>query len=264
MNKLLLILLFVTGFNNGYWLQGDIDKSSVIEINANYKSRIESLETSTQNFEDKFENFEDKQSIELQRVEQDLKEDFNYLKLLAWVFGSLTVLGILVGLWQIFIRTKKVALEAVESQISKLIKEKKSVLTGVIDNHIEENRLKKEKKILVLTPKESSYEFLENFFSMMEFEKVEFNAVDDTFKLEKKNNIDLVLFDNESNTFDQGKIQEIVSSLDQNTMGLYFGSIRYEDMNSGAEKLSFTNRRMQLYSSILNTLKYQKILASNE
>ncbi|MDQ1352758.1 MAG: hypothetical protein QG657_3064 [Acidobacteriota bacterium] len=192
------------------------------------------------------------------KLENDLKDDNSYLKILLWIFGSVTGVGLIFSFFKLRKQVEKIAEEKIREKFDQIFEEKKILIKAMIDKQDEEFQFKKEKKILVFTPGGSN-NFLERFFDGEGFNKVEFAPPENFLKTDLEA-FNLVLLDNEEGKFMKGLIPVIVRD-SQEVVFVYFGPPTDDSRALQNEKnIAFANYGAQLYGNLINALRYQKYL----
>lgn len=247
----IISIIFILTFSMSLFSQGT-DTLKDLEI------RIEKLEQFQENLDKKYENKDTELDNEFIRVEQELKNDFNYMKIFGLFFGSVTIISLVVGFISISRHAIKYANKNIEKRLDNKFEEKTKTLLEVIKNMSEENQLKTTKKIKVLSDNNSDTIFIKKFFNEMGFENVDFKK---TNKFEKLRSYDLLFFNNEDGKMKQEIVEEYVNTSKSNSLFFYFGSIRIKDFGANTPVVA-TNFRTQLYGNLINMLKYQKVLTN--
>jgi hypothetical protein len=228
----------------------------------------ENLDKQAELLKEKFEN--EVVSLNNKFIEQKrkLEDDYNYLTVLLWVFGLLTVIGIftmaismLISYFKIRKKIEGIAEEKIQKKFDSFFQEKKDQLDELINKQNEEFQLKKEKRILVLTPDGPDNLFLNKFFKGERFDKdkVKFDTPLNAANL-NLNDFHVVLLDNEDDKFGKGLIPGIVIG-SKEVVFVYFGPPNDESKAIQKEKnVAFANYRAQLYGNLINAMRYQKYL----
>lgn len=228
------------------------------EENAKLNNRIEKLEGQKENLDDRFKNKSDEINNRVGQIQTKLEKDHNRLEIITWVTGSLALVGIITILLNIFWYTNKVAKQKVDEKFDALFNEKRERLIQLIDAQVEENNLRNEKKIAVISHKDSDEGFIKSFFGGMEFKHVQYLAVEQYERL--TGDFDLIFFNNEDKKMSVQIMQQYVAESNEKTMCFSFSALTWNDLDSGNEKVAFANRRTQLYPNLINALKYQDLI----
>lgn len=218
------------------------------DLEANYKQKLDAL------------------NIEMREIRQQVRED----SLLVKVFTAALVFvgfGIIISAW---VSAKIFAEREAEKMIKNVFNAKKEELSQLKDNLLRliekqdiEKRLRKTKRILVLTPEGHSKTFLEDFFRESDFQPPYFESFTLADKIDFSN-YDVVLFNNDDGKSFSEKRSEIVDTirkLPAKTLAFYFGgqpNVMLEDTT----RFASANFRSQLYGNLINALRYQQDLLS--
>jgi hypothetical protein len=196
---------------------------------------------------------EDKQAKFTRKIE----DDYHFLKILTWIFGPLIVITLIFLYLKLVKRIGQIAEEKIKEKFDSLLEEKESQIIRIIERHDKELQLKRQSKILVVTPSRSDDSLMRRFFKTMEFQEPDFRS---PYELRDLEHYHLILFNNEDETFDEGVIPGIVKK----TAGpffFYFGPSTRDSIEIRNEKkVAFANYGAQLYGNLLNALRYQALL----
>ena len=230
--------------------------------------RVKVLEGQKENLDGRFNNKSDALDLKFEKLEKELKDDYDHLEILLWIFGPITILSIIayiIRLFKLYNLVQETADKKINEKFDSLLDDKKSNIIEIIEKHDIETQLKKTKKILVLTPNGADDSFVKKFFGdqVMGFNReLVFYATPD--ELKKKNKVDLVFFNDEKQPFGQEKIIEIMRKAGKNNVFFYFGQNhldlkddKYKDLK---DRVNFANARAQIYGNLIDTLRYQKLL----
>ncbi len=182
----------------------------------------------------------------------------NKLDLLLWFSGILGIGGLLVVLVFSVKYANKTAAKQIEIKLEKLFSDEKDKLIQLIYSQNEENQLKENKRILILSSKDTDDGFIKSFFKEMGFKKGSFEKISEYKK--QKQPFDLIFFNNEDSKLSQEDIKKYVEESKPNTMFFHFGSVRFSDMDASNNKVAFANLRTQIYGNLINALRFQKFI----
>jgi hypothetical protein len=186
---------------------------------------------------------EDKQARFTRRIE----DDYHFLKILTWIFGPLIVITLIFLYLKLVKRIGQLAEEKIKEKFDSLLEER----------HDKELQLKKQSKILVVTPTRSDESLMRRFFKTMAFKEPDFRS---PYELQNLEHYNLILFNNEDETFDEGVIPGIVKKT-AGPLFFYFGPSTRDSIEIRNEKnVAFANYGAQLYGNLLNALRYQALL----
>lgn len=215
------------------------------------RSRIEALEKNEENIRLLYESRTEKLQLDYQKHKNDL-EDASYLNtIIILIFGSLSIVGIVIGYFSVYFKAKKYANEKIIDSVEKIITEKKEKIIKLIKSIDEEYKLKTESKIIVISSDKGNEDFLKLFFSKNEFTKVDFLKTQDVSNHE---NYDMIFFNNEEGDLGQSEIDKYTQA--GNQVFLTFSKSRID----ACENMNCSNSRITLYSNVINTLRYHKVL----
>ena len=180
--------------------------------------------------------------LKTKNIETDLRKDYDWLLR----FG---IPGTILAFFLLFGGIYKTAFEFAKKQAREDVQK---VFRS------EEELVKKEKKILVLTPKDGDTNFLRKFFIASGFEKDEFPATQNEGLLTPTSQHDLILVNNESNSESFKKIAPLLHS--PSTMVFYFGPPKLDDAFMKDQRVSSAGFKSQIYGNLINALKFQRYL----
>ena len=231
------------------------DKIKVVEDD--FKNKANILDTKCLKSKTEMEN-------NYAKFKRKMEDDYNFLKILLWIFGTITVIGVitiavttLLSYFKLKKRILEIADEKVKKKFDSILEEKESKIIEIIDRHDKELRLKKNSNILVLTPTGSDDSSMKIFFEKMEFKKPDFQSPDDLPNLNKYH---LVLFNNEDEKFKEGIIPNLVKKT-IDVLFFYLGLRTKDSIDIQNEKnAAFANYGAQLYGNLINALRYQALL----
>lgn len=226
------------------------------------ENKVSLLEQSAQvkaaELDGKFANKAGELDNKVEATRLQLREEFNYVRTLAIAFGSVTVLGIVIGWLSLFRRLHTIAEQKINEKFDALLQTKKEQLFALIREQDEERKLKSQKRLLVLHAANADCSFLERFFTEMEFKQVHFANIEDAAPNAQ---FDLVFFHNDGDDLDNRKIIEVAAKTPSHAVCFYFGPGRVETQGELERRFAFANARTQLYGNLVNALRYQKLLA---
>lgn len=171
-----------------------------------------------------------------------------YLKALTWFGIPAGLIALIAGFYQVFVRTKKL----IEDKIANIVEENKSKILQLITSQDLENTLKEESEISVLSDSENDQNNIKGIISNFHFKSRNIS-----YRILKKEetlsfDYDLMVF----NQIDKEVINKyIADSADKDLFVAY--TFKQIDRH---QRLNFSNSPMTLYTNIMNTLKYKKLL----
>lgn len=189
----------------------------------------------------------------LSDTRRELKKDYNILKVLSLVFGSIVLISIIIGVMKIrnYVET------TVKKRIGEVLNDKKGLALDMLALADTEIKLKTEKKIVVLTPKNSDDKMLKKYLSLAKFENVHFQELSDKWSYD---NADVVLFNDKDELFDKAVLKDLLNRLSMKTIRFYFGHSKINVPDQFKDITAFANATLQLYGNLVNALRYQSIL----
>jgi len=226
--------------------------------------RIEKIEGFQENSITKIDNKSVEIDNKFTKLEQDLKDDNNYMKTLLWIFGSITVLGLFIGWYTVYKNAVKFANQKVEEKLEKFFDDKKLQFIELIKSHELEAILKQNKKLLLLSGNHEDNEIILKLFKKFDFANVK-NTVFTNFENIHENSLlkenDLIVLNNMSNpqSFSNENLEKLLVTMsDYKNSFLYYGTLNPKLF--GYKNINFANSEFTLYTRILETLKTQNIL----
>jgi hypothetical protein len=241
-------------------------KDPIEELNNRVKileGQKENLDKQAELLKDKFEN--EVVSLNNKFIEQKrkLEDDYNYLSVLLWVFGTLTVIGIftmaitmLISYFKVRKKIEGIAEEKIRDKFDQIFKEKKNQIDTMIEKQNEELQLKKEKSILIISQNPKEDPFIERFFKEMGFRHYRHESLNHVKNPDK---YDLLFFNNEKQAIDHTDLLAIIAKMKPDALCFYFGPDRF-DSKEFKDRVNFANSRVQLYGNLINSLRYQTLL----
>ncbi len=258
--KLAVLIIFLSIFPSGSMAQDD---SSISGIAKRVQVLEDQREILRDNVQSKLNTIDQKFDIKSREIDLEVKENIqnlndeqSYLKTIVKIFGSFTIVGIILGIINFFIRAHKIAERTVEKKFEKLFDDDKDKLISLINAHDEEFQLKQKKSILVVSGKDSNDDFLKKFFDKMGFKKTTFKKMDVFTKVKGEN---LIFFNNEDDELPKPLMTDYATKAQKSAIRFYFGSVPLRGPEF-KENFAFANSRVQLYGNIINALKYQNLL----
>lgn len=164
--------------------------------------------------------------------------------------------------YTIFIHIRKLIEDEVHRQIGNITDIQKDYIRQIVDEKVLENRLKKEKILLLLSAQKGHKQEVENFFESMGFnyKSLYFNEAFD-FEQQvmkrgfKENRYDLVIFN-------QLSVDEIDAYMEKSSQNVFMAYAPYTGRLNvkSQEKMNFANSPFTIYSRTMETLQYQEFM----
>jgi len=166
-------------------------------------------------------------------------------------FGLPITIASIIGLY--FLALKK-AKKFVVDKIENIVEHKREEIINLIETQEYDSRLRKNKKLLVLSPDEDSQEKIKLFIDKLKFNNVKYRPID---KYQKFEDYDLIIFNDHYTSFNQDLITEFITNIEEE----HINFVAYtKNKLAPNHRLNFSNSPFTLYHSILSTLKYGEIL----
>lgn len=180
---------------------------------------------------------------------------------LLMLFGIGTVISIF---YTLRVRTSKLITDEVHQQIGEVTSIQKEYINQIVDDKITENRLKKEKRLLLLTDhdKKKAKRELEKFFESIGFQ-IKSLYFDEAFDLEQKemgpaftdDAYDLVIF----NSLLEDKIDPYMEKSEKELFMAYSPEVDHLKVKD-RKRMNFANSPFTLYSRTMEMLMYQEVM----
>lgn len=244
--KLLLSLLFFLLLSQFATASSD---SATIE-RTNF--RLDKLEEYRMIQDEKAKVFEEKVDNRL----SNFQDNYNWLEwLFGGSFGLTAIIGLILWFRTLPKKIERLAEEKANEKLSKYFEEKKSKIEAIVKGVDEDEKLKKDKTILIVSKKDEDTSFLNLFSKQFNF-KTEFIEMDDYEKVTY--NYDVLLINNESGQFTE-MMDTFVDDLKSNALLFCFGKAVRLDENK-QKHFSSATFRSQLYGNLMSALRYQKLI----
>ena len=234
----------VLSFHNSF-SQSKVDSlTNRIEVLEDYKTNIQQLYNISAA---QLKTYVDQQ---IDQKVKDTEEQKRTLNLLLYFGVPATLMGLIVVYFGAIGRAKKLIISRIET----IVEHKREDLIKLIETQEYDTKLKKSKKILVLSANEDCQEITKKLFRKFGFTEVKFRVVQ---SYQEFNDYDLIVF----NDYDKSFSQPLISEFIQNAKGDEVGFVAYTTNNLQRDpKLNFSNSPFTLYHNILSTLKFNEIL----
>ena len=226
----------------------------------------EQLKQDFQNKKNELTNLFDQSKNEQAKEFNELKNNIEEKALILGGFLALIVIVSGFGIWSaIKLFSEKIAIKI----LAKNFEIKSKDLTNLLKEVKIDYEIKKNKKILVVTPKSEQDQFLKNFFSNMGFPVKNASNTEGRISFASFSNgqvsetdFDLIFFNDEGNSTPKNEIETYLQNFDTKTIRFYFGTKRIysekENLSPDKKNLTtFANARLQLYGNLMNALRFK-------
>lgn len=213
--------------------------------------RIDKIEENQTIEKDKFEVYKEQVDLKLAKYEGD----YDWLFwIFAGSFGFVTIAGLVLWLISLPKKINKIAEEKANEKLSSYFEEKKSKIQAIVKNSDEDEKMKREKKIIVVSKKDSDFSFLNQFLKKYDF-KATFIEVETYSEITE--DYDILLLNNEKDEF-KTSFEDYFNDLKPNTLLFCFGKF----LKTSNEEVYFSSAtfRSQLYGNLMSALRYQKFM----
>ncbi|CAN0218287.1 unnamed protein product, partial [Chrysoparadoxa australica] len=189
------------------------------------------------------------------KARNELNDEYTLLKTILLIFGSVSVIGFIVGYITLLQRAQKIAEKKIEAKLEDFFNDKKERFKELVNQQLDEIKIKRESSILVFSKDKTEENFLKSFLKEMDFKKVSFTT---DYESAVFSDLDLILINDESDSFEQQYLNDLPENIhDSSILFFYFGTKR---LTIDKNHLSVANFRSQLYGNLINGLKYQSYL----
>lgn len=214
----------------------------------NYKANIDNLSKIQS------ENLKKNVDAEVKKALDSIDEAKKTLNLLVYIGIPGTVISLIV----VFFGAVKYAKKLIMDKIVKVVEGNREEILRVIETEAFDNKLKKNKELLVISGSEDSQNNLKGFMEKLKFDKVTYRIINTFNEIPDH---DLMIFNN----FDGALSQDAINTLMQNTDDEDVCYVAFTNVQLERNpRLNFSNSRYTLYHSILSTLKYSDIARIGE
>lgn len=172
----------------------------------------------------------------------ELKTKFNILMFIFGILGGGSILGIF-----IFINNTK---NKLYKKMAEELRVKKDLIENSVKKHDTELKLKKTKKICVLSVDDENKGEITQILES--FEGREYKRIEEEIDF---NNYDLILINNNAE-YEIKKINKILKD-NSNTLFFYYGGV---PTKRGLKNVNFSNSPFTLYGNLIDTLRTQDLL----
>ncbi|GEM_PF-1409545 len=247
----LALLLLIAVCSYAWWLQYGTIPAKVIAL----QQKVDQLLAPSDTALNKTLSWQ-KLDLKIDRLETSLRSDFVWIQQLGI---PLTLIAFVLMFWSVYKAALANALEHAQ----------KAVEQAYLP---EEERLKREKKILVLTKAGGDSAFIREFLHQTKLsgactipqENVKTMDANTLSVLLNGKSYDLILFNNEKIAFEDEELKACFDSTGHTTMIFSFSKNidkKYTEMLA-SPRVSSANFKSQLYGNLINALKYQSYLSA--
>jgi len=240
-------------------LSKELRENSVNKMFEEFKRQYEQEIKSIHNEQDKFNNTA---RAEQNEFKNDIKQQ-TLVIMVVWVIlgavGMVTLISVFITLFR---SAPKWIKAAIEERIGEITDIQKEHIRQIVDEKIQENRLKKDTQLLLLSAKKEHKYELEHFFEFMGFkmkslyfdEAFDLNrqAMERTFKEDKH---DLIIF----NRLSAAEIDAYMEKSSKNVFMAYAPYTKRLEVKA-RDKMNFANSPFTIYSRTMETLQYQEFI----
>jgi hypothetical protein len=229
------------------------------------QSKIDSLEKRISNLEDYQSNLEKLYQINSATLKQDINaaveekvkdidEAKRVLNWLLWLGIPGTLAGLAIAYW----RAVKKARNMITDRIERIVEHKREDFIKLIETQEFDSKLKRIKKLVVLSPNEDANQKIKALFDKFKFQEVRFRVIDQYALIE---NYDLLVFNDYDGSFEQAIIDQYLANIPDEDVSF----VAYTTKNLTRNiRINFSNSPYTLYHNVLSTLKYSEILKVTE
>lgn len=226
------------------------------------ENRIEIMEEQKELINERFRTKSEAIDLKFETLKQSLNDKHNTLEILLWLFGTVSIIGLLIMAislvkyyFKLLSKADEIAQNKIDKKLESFFEDKKERFKELINLQIKENRLKSDSKITVVTPKNTDSSFVNNFFAEMGFENVKFSNPD--FESNIHNETDILFINDENNFFNEEDIEDFTERMPKDVVFFYFGSKR---LKINSDRFAYANLRFQIHGNLVNALRYQSFL----
>lgn len=181
---------------------------------------------------------------------KEVEETKRIIYLILYIGLPATVLG----LGGVYLSAIKKSKNLIHEKIERIVEHKREEFIKLIETQAFDSKLKKSKKIVVLSPSDNANEQIKQFFTKVKFDEVKFRVVNHYALVE---DFDLIVFNDFDGSFSQEIINEYLINIQDEDV--CFVAYTTKNLNRN-HRVNFSNSPFTLYHSILSTLKYSEIL----
>ena len=225
------------------------------------KERVDKIEVAAKQQKNDYENLKKQVTVDVglhkKEIEIELKgfkQEYGVLKKVTVIFGVSSILGLLLlwfGMWRFIDKSRK-------EMIEKKLQDKQELLLNVIEVRDSDSRLRKKKRIVVVSSGEKNQNLLRDLLVTSGFEKVEYVEIGE-LKTDVK--ADLTIVNDDGNGFgdDEQTVRDVIESM-PTKMVFYFGPkrIKFEEINE--KKMASASFPSQVYGNLMSAMHYQDAL----
>lgn len=213
-----------------------------------------------QKFETKAEALSNQVNQEVSKAKEEVIKAGDSINDKIWMFGiggGIVVVILGAGFAMSLSNIKKSGEAMLKNKLEGHLSENSDYIIDMITSQKSENRIRKEKKILILAPNHEVSIRTTNLLKGMGFEDLNALEVSSYNELQ---NADLILFSNMDGLMDEALILEFMEKSGNDSSFIFYGKRLNHNGNADyAERLNFANSRHTLYHQIINTLTFKEI-----
>lgn len=210
--------------------------------------RVKVLEGHKDNLDEHFKIKSEALDLKIEQAKKDFRDLNSWVLMIS---GAFLLVGI-GGIWSLFKYTDEIAKRKVEEKLEASITEFKDLFLTFLNSQKKEVQLREQSRIIVISKVDTDDSFLKRYFDEFGFKNVVFHKV---AQYDQHNNYDLIFFNNENGKLDQDLMNQYISQSPKNVVFFYYGSHRVR-FDNGMDRITFANSRIQIYSNLINGLRY--------
>lgn len=222
------------------------------------QQRVKVLEDNRSNMEQLYKISEEKLSGHIDDLIRDKMKDVDEQKRILSMLVFVGVPGTIIGFLLVYLGAIKKAKKFIIDKIEKIVEHKREELIKLIETQEFDSKLRKIKRIMILSTSEEAQGKIKQIFDKFKFQKVNYRIVTE-YKDYPDN--DLIVFNDYDESFEPDVITEFITKAKNEEIGF----VAYTSRKlQGNPRLNFSNAPFTLYHNVLSTLKYSEILKVTE
>lgn len=222
--------------------------------------RIDSLETRIKYLEDYKNNIDQLYMINSEKLSKNINDKFDekikdiddakrILNLLLFI----GIPGTVIGLLAVYVGAINKAKKIITNKIVNIVEQKREDLIKLIETQEFDSKLRKSKRLIVLSPNPESNDQIKNIFKKFKFQEVIFRVINQYTQMD---NFDLIIFNDYDGSLSQEIINEYIEKISDDEVSFVAYTTKNLHRNP---RINFSNSPFTLYHSILSTLKYSEL-----
>lgn len=231
---------------------GKEQKASLLE------QRIANLENYKSNLDQLYQIKVADHRAEIIKAAEEKMKDVEDTKKIITLILSIGIPSTIIGLGVVYLSAIKKSKKLIIDKIERIVEHKREELIKLIQTQEFDSKLKRIKKIVVLSPSDEANEQIKQFFSKVKFTEVRFRVINQYSPID---DFDLIVFNDYDGAFSQDVINEYLVNIPDDDVSFVAYTTKNLIRN---HRINFSNSPFTLYHSILSTLKYSEILKVTE